>query len=73
MTNSLHSPKNKFRMEINFNEPVDGIGSVISYTSNSIRGLSFFADKYRNAHVVIMKNLKEYPKFEWVKVESYNI
>lgn len=73
MTNSLHSPKNKFRIEIHFNKPSKDTGSVISYTANSVEQLKSYAEMYKNAHVVIKQNLKEFPKFEWVNIESYNI
>lgn len=73
MTNSLHSPKNKFRIEIHFNKPSKDTGSVISYTANSIDQLKAYAECYKKARVTIMENVKEYPEFDWVKVESYNI
>lgn len=71
----MNSPKNKFRIEITFNKPLIGIGSVVSYTANSVEQLDAYvkAMNCKKCHVVIQENKENYPKFKWVTINSYDI
>lgn len=73
--NSMHSPRNKFRAEIHFDKPLKGIGSVVSFTADSIGQLESYikAMNYKKCHVVIQENKLQYPSFNWVVVRSYKI
>jgi serine protease inhibitor len=73
---SIHSPKNKFRCEINFKKAIHEIGSVESFTANSIEEIesgilqrSGNIAKGKGAYITIMENLKTYPEFEWKVVK----
>lgn len=72
---SLHSPKARYSVSINFDKPLKGLGSVVSYTSDSIEQLKSDVAHcgYKKADVTIRENLKKYPEFEWVVVERYRI
>lgn len=75
---SIHSPKAKFRIQVNFAEPVKGIGSVVSFSSDSIDQLKALAmEQVRQAKVsatvVITENKATYPSFDWQQVELYTI
>lgn len=75
---SHNSPKNKYRGEICFQRPIEGIGSVISYKAMTIEEIERWAESTvrgakMNAHLVIEENKQTYPKFEWVKVLKKNI
>lgn len=75
-TNSFHSPKNRFRVQVTFDRPQPGIGSVVSYTSNSTKELISLAEaaaKGRPATLEIFENYEEYPRFDWRQVRSYPI
>lgn len=72
-TYSLHSPKNKFSVDIHFNKPVKGLGSCINYTSGSIEGCEALASIYKNCSVLIRENKQVYPQFEWVTVKEYKL
>lgn len=75
--NSLHSPKNAYRVEIHFEKPVKGLGSSVSYTSDDVEGCerlaTMQAGKEKNVYVKIMKNEDVFPKFNWVTVKTYYI
>lgn len=73
---SLHSPKNKFRCEINLNNALEGIGSVTSFNANTIKGImggieqrSGTIQRAKGASIVILENRKTYPEFEWEIIE----
>lgn len=75
---SLHSPKNPYRVQIDYAEAVKGIGSVESYTGEKVEWLkSLAADRVRiagtHAQVTIMENKKTYPEFNWQVVERYRL
>lgn len=72
----MRSPKHKFRAELNFPKPIEGVGSVVSYTDDDLDILKSLIDdelkRYKsNAHVVIRENKEVYPKFDWQIIESY--
>lgn len=72
-TISHSSPKNKFRGELSFERPLDGIGSIMSYKAMTIDEIEQWADSTVkaakvNAYLVIEENKQTYPKFEWVKI-----
>lgn len=73
--NSLHSPKNAYRVEIHYNKPVNGLGSGVCFTSPTLEGCESLAmmqaGKEKNVYVKIMKNESDYPKFNWVTVKTY--
>ena len=69
---SLRSPKAKFRGEINFETPREGIGSVVSFTSNSIDELKACLQPYAPGRIRIFENKKTYPSFDWQLIESYD-
>lgn len=75
---SLHSPKNPFRMQIDYDKPIEGIGSVESYTGEKAEWLkSLAADRVRiagtHALITITENKKTYPQFDWQVVEKYEL
>lgn len=72
---SLRSPKHKYMAGITFAMYVEGIGQAVSVTGNSIQDVKNLALEYKqfNPHIVIRENKAEYPKFDWVIVEEYNI
>lgn len=58
-------------MEITFNKPVKGIGSVVSYTANTMQELEkrkALHEKQGIRSVQILENKATYPQFNWVKV-----
>lgn len=72
-TYSLHSPKNPYRVEINYNKALKGLGSVSSYGAmTQEQALSYaIAEIKRNkmgATIIIEKNFNKYPEFDWRKV-----
>lgn len=72
---SLCSPKHTYMAGITFAMYVEGIGQAVSVTGNSIQDVKNLALEYKqfNPHIVIRENKAEYPKFDWVIVEEYNI
>lgn len=71
---SLHSPKNKFAVYINFDKPQKDFGSSVSYTAMTIEQCRSYAEQQSGegkCTVRIRENKKEYPSFEWVEVEKY--
>lgn len=72
---SLHSPKNRYHVEIHFNQPLDGIGSVVSFGTMSLDGIDNYIRRYwmygqQEVHIVIRENLKTYPSFDWKKIRD---
>lgn len=72
---SIHSPKARFRAVVNFNKPVEALGSFVSLKSNSVENLHRLISLcgYRDASVAIYENMAEYPAFEWKEIERYAI
>nr|DAW08653.1 MAG TPA: hypothetical protein [Caudoviricetes sp.] len=73
--NSVHSPKNKFRGTI-YQAGISGSGDSLTLTWNDLNTLKGWLEKEANgkaAHIVIKENKKEYPAFDWVEVENYEI
>ena len=81
MENSFRSPKNKYRIEIHFSKPLNGIGNVTSITANEIEAASnhikLFTDQAHRIKatclISIWENLKSYPEFDWKKIKSYEV
>lgn len=74
-TNSIHSPKNKFRGTI-YQTSISGSGDCLSLSCNSLEELKSMLEKEANgkaAHIVIKENKKEYPAFDWQEIENYEI
>lgn len=72
---SLRSPKNKFSVQVCFDTPLEGVGSVITMTANTMSDaehLAQFECAGIPAHVTV-KEKKEYPEFDWVVVNEYNL
>jgi hypothetical protein len=72
---SIHSPKARFRAVVNFNKPVEALGSSVTYKSDRIEHLRqlVYLCGYRDATVVIYENMAEYPAFDWKEIERYAI
>ena len=76
---SRYSPKNKYSGEIRFSKALEGIGSAWGVTANELEllkyRLQFYIDLARKnkatCHIRIYENLKQYPDFDWVEIESY--
>lgn len=75
MTASIRSPKNRYMIEVSFDKPLSSLGSVISFTSDSIDHLRSLISSYTKyaGLVRIFENKKTYPEFDWQIVEQYNI
>ena len=72
---SIRSPKARFRASVTLDKARGNIGGD-SYTSDSLEEVRHFAELFARgeaAHIEIKENLKKYPEFEWVTVESYNV
>lgn len=72
----MRSPKHKFRAELSFPKPLEGVGSVVSYTGDDLELLKALVDdevkRYRSsAYIVIRENKEKYPKFDWQIIERY--
>lgn len=79
-SNSFQSPKNRFRVQFNYAQSIPGIGSVSSYTTNSIEGLEkspHFVDRAKRAKggaiATIYENKVQYPDFDWQEVGKINV
>lgn len=75
MTNSVHSPKNKFRGTI-YQAGISGSGDCLSITCSDLIALKSWlkeSAKGNPAHIVISENKKEYPLFDWVEIENYEV
>lgn len=71
----MRSPKNKYQGVINFDQPVEEIGSVVRFTSNDINALKSLCEaqaKMYACRITILENKATYPSFDWVEVEKYN-
>lgn len=74
--NSLRSPKHRFLAQINFDVPLEGIGSVITVTDNYLGNFKHLIVQFaqgRPAHVTIRENKAVYPSFDWIVVNEYNL
>ena len=76
---SLHSPKNRYHVEIVFPEPLPNLGSVVSFGTMSLEGIDNYIRRYwmygqPTVHLKIQENLKKYPEFDWhtVRNEDFN-
>jgi DNA-binding XRE family transcriptional regulator len=72
----MNNPKNKYYAEINFSQPLPGIGGTFSCTSDSIdeaKNMIETVAKNNQAtgHIAIRENKKIYPEFDWVTIEKY--
>lgn len=72
MKNSGQSPKNRFRIQFNYAQSIPEIGSVSSYTTNSLEGLEKspqFVDRAKRAKggaiATIFENKAQFPEFDW--------
>ena len=74
-TNSINSPKNKFRGTI-YQAGISGSGDTISLSWNDFETLKGWLEKEakgKAAQIIIKENKKEYPEFEWVEIENYEV
>ena len=74
-SNSVHSPKNKFRGTI-YQVGISGSGDSFSLSWNDLKELKVMLEKEakgKAAHIIIKENMKEYPAFNWVEVENYEM
>lgn len=74
----MRSPKAKYRMDINFVKPLEGVGSVMSFNDDSVDALKHRAQEMVKmakcaSHIVIMENKASYPKFDWQQVDGYKL
>lgn len=75
MTNSIHSPKNKFRGTI-YQAGISGSDDCLSVACSDLKTLKSWLEEFaksKPAHIVISENEKEYPLFDWVEIENYEI
>lgn len=75
---SLNSPKNKFRVEVHYNKPLVGVGSVVSFGRMSLEGVEDYVRRYwmngqTHAYIVIRENLKTFPEFNWKTLREEHI
>lgn len=77
MKYSAQSPKNKFRIQFNYAKPIKEIGSVVSYTTNTIEDIvrsTQFVDRAKRAKdgaiATVYENKAQYPEFDWVVVDE---
>lgn len=75
---SIHSPKNPYNISINFEQAVEDIGSVCSYTSESVDWLiqqAIFHAKQAQVPVTayIRHNKLTYPSFDWEIIKVLKI
>ena len=74
-TNSIHSPKNKFRGTV-YQIGISGSGDSLTLTWNNLEELKVMLEKEakgKAAHIIIKENKKEYPQFDWAEIENYEI
>lgn len=72
---SLHSPKNRYHVEVHFPEPLENLGSVVSFGTMNLVGIDNYIRRYwmyqqPEVHVIIRENLKTYPEFDWKVVRD---
>lgn len=72
---STKSPKNKYVANITFATYVEGIGQSVTVGAMSIQEVKDLAEEFKgfSPNVVIRENKKEYPEFDWVVIEEYNL
>lgn len=73
---SLRSPKHKYSAQICFDTPIEGIGSAITVTANNMNDIEHqvvLDSQGCPARVTIKENKKEYPQFDWVVVNEYDL
>lgn len=82
---SFHSPKNRFRVELNYAQPIEGIGSASSFTCNEMDANEKHPHPMIQHHieqagrngvalsVKWLENKATYPAFDWVEMKSYTI
>lgn len=75
---SLHSPKNRYHVEVHFPEPLENLGSVVSFGTMNLDGIDNYIRRYwmygqPTVHVIIRENLKTYPQFDWKEVRNENL
>lgn len=75
---SIHSPKNRYSIEISFAVASSELGSGVSYTANDLAFLKKMAvDHARQAkcdtYVRIQENRANYPLFNWRDVALYTL
>lgn len=72
---STRSPKNKYTASITFSVYVEGIGQSVTVGAMSVQEAKDLAKEYGkfSPNVVIRENKKEYPEFDWVVIEEYNL
>lgn len=74
--NSIHSPKNKYRVEICFDEPSNNLGSFVSFTASDIetcQKLAAMQSRGKKTSIRIYENRDKYPAFDWVPVNQYRL
>ena len=79
--NSHKSPKNKYRVEMNYGKPLDGIGSATSITTNSTDEnqphIQHHIDQAKRNNTTLdvrwLENKKTYPEFEWEEIKKYQV
>ena len=74
----LHSPKNRYHVEVFFPEPLPNLGSVVSFGTMSLEGIDDYIRRYYMyqqpvVNVRITENLKKYPEFDWHIVRTFDL
>lgn len=80
MSTSYHSPKNPYRVQIDYEKALD-FGTVESFTAATleaayIHAKDIFASrngKGGSAFVQVFRNNATYPTFDWERVDSFNL
>ena len=77
-TESIHSPKNRYRAEIRYEKAIKEVGSVQSFTCNSLDELLHICGKQvaiakTKATVKVIENVDVYPRFDWQDVAVWKM
>ena len=77
-TESIHSPKNRYRAEIRYAKALKDVGSVQSFTSNSLDELMRMCSNQvaiakTRASVKVVENVEIYPRFDWQDVAIWKM
>ena len=77
-TESIHSPKNRYRAEIRYEKALKDVGSVQSFTSNSLDKLMRMCSNQvaiakTKATVKVIENVDVYPRFDWQDVAVWKM
>ena len=77
-TESIHSPKNRYRAEIRYAKALKDVGSVQSFTSNSLDELMQMCSNQvaiakARATVKVVENVEIYPRFDWQDVAVWKM